>query len=101
MKGLRPKKSESILVRISPDDKALIEDAARNIGVSTSSFIVHASKRHAEAMLSNTTDSIDMDHIASKLNSDSTKRLDEIIFILKGMDVIGGLKNDNPKLSKL
>ena len=38
MTSIRAKKSESILVRISSEDKALIERAAENIGLSTTSF---------------------------------------------------------------
>ena len=93
MRSIRAKKSESILVRISPDDRALFELAAENIGLSTSSFIVNAAKRHAVAMLSVLIGPINLlDSIASGLNSDSTKRLDQIISILKDTNTIGGPK---------
>ena len=97
MRSIRAKKSESILVRISPDDRALFELAAENIGLSTSSFIVNAAKRHAVAMLSVLIGPINLlDSIASGLNSDSTKRLDQIISILKDTNTIGGPKKWQP-----
>jgi len=93
MKSIKTKKSESILVRISPNDKALIERAAGHIGLSTSSFIVNASKRHAEAMLSMSSPSVNLiDSIASGLNAASSNRLEEIIAILKGVNSIVGQK---------